>query len=220
MKNLLSRVPAPWRLILGVAVMFVVVAVGATSRQSTASAATVACDPATNHCYEAVQGSLTWSAAKAAAKAKTYNGFPGHLVTITSSAETAFLVANNLTPYAYWIGASQPIGETSPAANWSWVTGEPFAYTNWAAGEPNDFWNFLFGPASEQYMQFWYTPVGKWNDIYPTGGAGFVVEYERPTNADQCKKGGWQQYVVFKNQGDCVSWVSTNGKNEPGKNVR
>ena len=39
-----------------------------------------------------------------------------------------------------------------------------------------------------------------------------------PTTADQCKKGGWQTLVDsqgnrFKNQGDCVSYVATAGKN-------
>ena len=29
--------------------------------------------------------------------------------------------------------------------------------------------------------------------------------------------GGWQAFG-FKNQGDCVSFVATHGKNEPGKN--
>ena len=36
-----------------------------------------------------------------------------------------------------------------------------------------------------------------------------------PTSADQCKKGGWQKYGIFKNQGDCVSYVATGGKNPP-----
>ena len=37
-----------------------------------------------------------------------------------------------------------------------------------------------------------------------------------PTNGDQCKKDGWKQYgAVFKNQGDCVSWVATGGGNQP-----
>jgi hypothetical protein len=36
-----------------------------------------------------------------------------------------------------------------------------------------------------------------------------------PTSKDQCKKGGWQTFGVFKNQGDCVSWVATGGKNPP-----
>jgi hypothetical protein len=39
-----------------------------------------------------------------------------------------------------------------------------------------------------------------------------------PTSQDQCKKDGWRTYGIFKNQGDCVSFVATHGKNEPGKN--
>ena len=38
-----------------------------------------------------------------------------------------------------------------------------------------------------------------------------------PASKDQCKNGGWQNYGVFKNQGDCVSFVATGGKNSPGK---
>lgn len=36
-----------------------------------------------------------------------------------------------------------------------------------------------------------------------------------PTEAGQCKKGGWLSFGVFKNQGDCVSYVATKGKNGP-----
>ena len=36
-----------------------------------------------------------------------------------------------------------------------------------------------------------------------------------PTSKDQCKNGGWKTYGVFKNQGDCVSFVATGGKNQP-----
>jgi hypothetical protein len=39
----------------------------------------------------------------------------------------------------------------------------------------------------------------------------------RPTTKDECKNGGWQSFndPAFKNQGDCVSYVATHGKN-PG----
>jgi hypothetical protein len=30
-----------------------------------------------------------------------------------------------------------------------------------------------------------------------------------------CKAGNWQQYGLFKNQGDCVSFIATKGKNGP-----
>ena len=44
----------------------------------------------------------------------------------------------------------------------------------------------------------------------PTGPTG-------PTSKDQCKKGGWKNFTnpSFKNQGDCVSFVATGGKNPP-----
>jgi hypothetical protein len=37
-----------------------------------------------------------------------------------------------------------------------------------------------------------------------------------PTSKGDCKHGGWERFGVFKNQGDCVSWVATGGKNQPG----
>lgn len=40
-----------------------------------------------------------------------------------------------------------------------------------------------------------------------------------PISTSECKNGGWEAYGVFKNQGDCVSYVATQGKNEPGQNV-
>jgi Protein of unknown function (DUF642) len=42
-----------------------------------------------------------------------------------------------------------------------------------------------------------------------------VVQKPLPTTTDECKNGGWQSFGVFKNQGDCVSFVATQGKNPP-----
>ena len=36
-----------------------------------------------------------------------------------------------------------------------------------------------------------------------------------PTTKEQCFNGGWQAFKVFKNQGDCVSYVATKEKNQP-----
>ena len=38
-----------------------------------------------------------------------------------------------------------------------------------------------------------------------------------PASKNQCKNGGWRTYGVFKNQGDCVSFLATKGENPPGK---
>jgi hypothetical protein len=37
-----------------------------------------------------------------------------------------------------------------------------------------------------------------------------------PTTKDDCKDGGFERFGIFKNQGDCVSYVATGGTNEPG----
>ena len=36
-----------------------------------------------------------------------------------------------------------------------------------------------------------------------------------PTSKAQCTHGGWKNFPQFKNQGDCVSFVATGGKNPP-----
>jgi hypothetical protein len=36
-----------------------------------------------------------------------------------------------------------------------------------------------------------------------------------PTSKDECKSGGWRNYPGFKNQGDCVAFVATRGKDPP-----
>jgi hypothetical protein len=36
-----------------------------------------------------------------------------------------------------------------------------------------------------------------------------------PTSKEQCNNNGWRTFGVFKNQGDCVSFVATGGKNQP-----
>jgi hypothetical protein len=43
-----------------------------------------------------------------------------------------------------------------------------------------------------------------------------TVEPVLPTTKDECKNGGWEDFGVFENQGDCVSFVSSVGKNTPG----
>ncbi|SRR6266567_5361389 len=42
-----------------------------------------------------------------------------------------------------------------------------------------------------------------------------AVAQKLPTSKEQCKKDGWQSFGVFKNQGDCVSYVATGGTNPP-----
>lgn len=51
-------------------------------------------------------------------------------------------------------------------------------------------------------------------DVYPAStSAPFAIT--GPTSTDQCKNGGWKAFGSFKNEGDCVSYVATGGKNPP-----
>jgi hypothetical protein len=52
-------------------------------------------------------------------------------------------------------------------------------------------------------------------DVVATGDISVVDAAPLPTSKSQCKNGGWRQYGVFKNQGDCVSSVATGGRNQP-----
>jgi len=64
------------------------------------------------------------------------------------------------------------------------------------------------------------SPVVDWNNQgFSTGSYRIALTGTRaclPTNKEECKNGGWQTYGVFKNQGDCVSFVATHGRN-PGQ---
>jgi hypothetical protein len=67
-------------------------------------------------------------------------------------------------------------------------------------------------------------------DVYLTATFGDVFAdmhfefFGCPTAPDgkvACMEGGYLNYPAlgFLNQGDCVSWIATKGKNEPGKNL-
>jgi hypothetical protein len=60
------------------------------------------------------------------------------------------------------------------------------------------------------------TPLGSGGEPLVFGDIVVVDAQPLPTSKDQCKNGGWQSFGVFKNQGDCVSFVATGGKNPPG----
>jgi hypothetical protein len=36
-----------------------------------------------------------------------------------------------------------------------------------------------------------------------------------PTAKEQCQKTGWRQFGIFKNEGDCVSFITTRSRNAP-----
>ena len=79
----------------------------------------------------------SWFTASAAASASVFGGVSGHLATITSAAENAFLIGLTSGTFTGFQGAW--IGGIAPAG---WLvgpeTGQAFSYTNWAGIEPNN----------------------------------------------------------------------------------
>jgi hypothetical protein len=144
-----------------------------------------------DHWYEAVKATanIAWTEAQAACEARG-----GHLVTLTSAAENAYVFSlvdsapywapSTWQEYWYgpWIGARQPNPQPSdePGGGWAWVTGEAWGYTNWSSTLDN--WETEdYG----QYFGLWSEGRGaKWNDYDGAfGDAGespqsYVVEWD------------------------------------------
>ncbi len=157
--------------------------------------------PPTGHYYEFVSvPGITWTAAKAAAAARTYYGLQGYLATLTSQIEADFSGSQALG--VGWIGASDDAGQgTTGDGDWQWVTGPetgtPFfsgehptgttlTFAFWNNNEPNDYPNPAT-PNQENYAHITDVSVttmpGSWNDLPNAGGSGayapqgYVVEY-------------------------------------------
>jgi hypothetical protein len=135
---------------------------------------------ANGHVYQAIISStpMTWHTAWRGAQQMTYQGARGHLVTITSREEQAFVYQHFAEafrrPHGVWLGAYQDPRAPDfrePAGGWRWVTGEPWGYTNWRAGEPND----LDGHSN------WMNSFedGSWNGTgFDDEVSGCIVEFE------------------------------------------
>jgi hypothetical protein len=81
------------------------------------------------------------------------------------------------------------------------------------AGRPS------FDPVLEPTGPGGGSPVSDWTDeAFTTGTYRITLTGTRAclaTTKEECKNGGWRDFGVFKNQGDCVSFVATAGKKSP-----
>jgi hypothetical protein len=159
---------------------------------STVCAASVL-DSTNHHYYEAVPQSqgITWDAANAAANARTFNGMQGHLATITSPNENAFIAGHfsQALRQGFWLGGFRLHGILDPAAGWQWVTGEPWSFINWnvvSGDEPDQDWGSGAGDQDENKLQFATAADGTWKDARPfdSNALGYVVEYEPNPSTD------------------------------------
>jgi len=169
----------------------------ANQRRVTFTAGSVYYNPLTEHFYEYVSGTISWTGSYTAATGKSYFGRAGYLSTMLSSAENNFVW--KIMPSDAWFGAcddytyvNAALGATTYATQlavegkWHWVTGpekgtlfsngngSPVTvtgkYANWAGGEPNNAGN-------EHYGQFYSSNNGMWNDLPNTTLGGYICEY-------------------------------------------
>lgn len=177
----------------GLSALLAVGSAGANPNPCPASPMAADTNPETGHYFEVYESpGVSWSVANDCAIAKTYSGVPGHLATITSSSEDAWVDNLRATQSGLgqvWVGGLQQPGATEPGGGWGWVNDEgPFpgdnngpAYANWNAAEPNNSGNV------ESHLAIGrYGAGGGWNDegVAPGSIAGFVVEYDVPRPAE------------------------------------
>jgi hypothetical protein len=125
------------------------------------------------HYYQYIEtGQQSWTDAVIAAESMTHAGRNGHLVTITSAGEQAFVnnlrITLSIANWRPWIGLNN---SASAEGVFVWVTGEPVTYTNWSRNEPND------GDGNEDYVDM--LRDGEWSDVSNSAirPYGFIVEY-------------------------------------------
>ena len=159
------------------------------------------------HKYALYDLSMTWTEAK-----EYCQKLGGHLVTITSAEEQAFI--NSILPSGsmnlYWNGLAEP-----EENNWQWVTGEPVDYLNWASGEPNNQFS-----GTESFCQIYCREyasgrIGQWNDACDDGGTdefyrlshiGFICEYDSSDVSSDWRQAYYDYIVQNRQESDTGNW--------------
>jgi hypothetical protein len=119
------------------------------------------------HAYALISSAKTWNEAKADTETQMYNGKIGHLLTITSAEENAFVVNNVTSSGAFWTG-----GYRTSVGPMSWVTGETYSYTNWLSGKPDN------ASSTTAAIAFGQGSPGKWDDYYLTDKLYYLIEFD------------------------------------------
>jgi hypothetical protein len=148
-------------------------------------------------------------------------------VFVLVAASAAFAADVTVTPASGTAGVGQPYCVTatvSAGQGGEFVfTAEP---TSGSAATPNPSDETVPADSNNQ-AQFCFTSATPGDVLITAVARGFNIGQQPsgtatvtftalPTDQDQCKHGGWQTFGIFKNQGDCVSFVATGGKNPPG----
>lgn len=141
--------------------------------------------------YQFVSGSVSWSAALTAASTTTLNGVNGHLVTITSQAESDFVyqigLDNGTTSSTgaggnrIWLAATDDVTDQE----WYWAAGIESGiqfsststatnnmFVDWGSGQPNN------SGGSQTRGTIWFNGTNGWDDRNDSDGHNYVVEWD------------------------------------------
>jgi hypothetical protein len=122
------------------------------------------------------------------------------------------------------------------SAPFSWVSAPLSPAAQVVAGQQ---YAIVLSAPSATGINFYAWGIGSFDSPYPagkavlslTGGAAwgdlaFIFDSwdtafktyvtSLPSSIADCQKDGWRNFPQFKNEGDCVSFVVTGGKNQPG----
>ncbi|MBQ9522031.1 MAG: InlB B-repeat-containing protein [Oscillospiraceae bacterium] len=124
------------------------------------------------HLYALYDYSSSWSFAESLCV-----NFGGHLVSITSAEEEAFIVdlIGVGSKGDYWIGAANYTpGNEKDNGDWHWTSGETFSYSAWATGQPDSYYD---GGTREHWGGIRKSYGNLWND-FPNQyrACGFILE--------------------------------------------
>jgi hypothetical protein len=93
-------------------------------------------------------------------------------------------------------------------------------YSGWVVTiDSTGTWSMVFTLTGQtvsggEVADFWVTSVWTLEKL-ASASATLQCRPPMPTSASQCKNGGWAAWSDFRNQGDCVSFVTTGGANVP-----
>ena len=142
--------------------------------------------------YCLIPGNYDWEEAM-----KLCQEMGGHLATVTSKEEDAFLYRlwkKSGVTNPCWLGAT----DKDEKGVWKWVTGEAFTYKGWSSGQPVSTKNHNY---LEYYKDGWYNDD---NDSYKDS---FICEWERGTSipVETGASFGSSTYRVFAGKYDWVT---------------
>ncbi len=163
------------------------------------------------HKYALYDLSMTWTEAK-----KYCQKLGGHLVTITSAEEQAFLesiLPDPCTKRQYWLGASYENGA------WSWVTGEAFDYSNWDRNQPDhqSGENFLeifncsgdggaYPATRYKWNDVTYDNISGSNPVVGVDAIGFICEYDSSDVSSDWRQAYYDYIVQNRQESDTGNW--------------